>query len=93
MDMSVSLGPHAVFCIVSQSASSSSKWLLKDLEADGVLRLDGCLVVYHVVVYLSGVQRSCGLDLFTSVMLWRMAKLQHEFLHKKRSSSQQVVIN
>ena len=58
VNMSVSLGPHAVLCIVGQSASSRSKWLLKDLEADGGLRLDGCLVVYHMVVYLSAVQQS-----------------------------------
>ena len=79
INMSVSLGPHAVLCVVGQSASSNSKWLLEDLEADGVLRLHGCAVVYHVVVYLSAVQQRYRLDIFMSVMLC-MAKFQHGFL-------------
>lgn len=79
VNMSVSLGPHAVLCVVGQSASSSRKWLLKDFEADGVLRFDGCLVVYHVVVYLSAMQQRYGLDIFMSIMLC-MAKFQREIL-------------
>ena len=79
MNMSVSLGLHAVLCVVGQSASSSSKWLLKDLEADGVLRFDGCLVVHHVVVHLSAVQQSYRLAVSTSVVLC-MAKCQHDSL-------------
>lgn len=79
VNMSVSLGPHAVLCVVGQSASSCSKWLLKDLEADGVLRLHGCLAVYHVVVYLSAAQRRYRLDISMSDMLW-LAKFQRGFL-------------
>ena len=86
MKRSVSLGPHAVLCVVGQSAPSNSKWLLEHLEADGVLRLDGCLVGHHMIVRLPAVQQSYRLADAMSVVLC-MA-----LWHKRQLSSQQLVL-
>lgn len=56
LSMCVSLGAQAVLRIVGQSATSNSKRLLKHHQIDGVLRFDGRLVVFYMVVHLQMAQ-------------------------------------